>query len=137
MTSTVLADLAPDLESVAGACNLSVEQVIAAHLAGDYAVYLYGFAPGYAYLAGTPRSIQLPRKPAPVRDVPAGTVIIAGPQCIVTTLQMPAGWWRIGRSPTPILREDEARPFLFDVGDRVCFKRITRNDYDTAMKARG
>lgn len=119
------APFAPDLPAVAARCGLDEEAVIAAHLSGDYRVYLYGFAPGYAYLAGTPSPIRLDRKPAPVRGVPAGSVIIAGPQCIVTTLTMPTGWWVIGRSPTPILTGNDSRPFLFDVGDSVRFRRVT------------
>jgi inhibitor of KinA len=95
-------------------------------LSGDYRVYMYGFAPGYAYLADVPGQIQLPRKSAAVRDVAAGSVLIAGPQCLVTTLTMPSGWWNIGRSSTQILTKDEDRPFLFDVGDRVQFRRIDR-----------
>lgn len=119
-------DLAPDLARVAEACGLSPEAVIAAHLAGAYSVTMYGFAPGYAYLTGVPAALHLPRKPAARRNVPAGSVIIAGAQCLVTTLTMPTGWWIIGRSPTAILRDDPARPFLFDVGDKVGFRRIGR-----------
>lgn len=115
---------APDLSAVASATGLSTEAVVNAHLAGAYQVLMYGFAPGYAYLSGVPEQIQVPRKPAPVRDVPAGSVIIAGPQCLVTTLTMPTGWSILGRSPTPILTGDPAHPFLFDVGDHVTFKRI-------------
>ncbi|WP_443089964.1 5-oxoprolinase subunit B family protein [Yoonia sp.] len=115
---------APDLDAVASATGLGAEAVINAHLAGDYHVLMYGFAPGYAYLGGLPDSIRVPRKPAPVRDVPAGSVIIAGSQCLVTTLVMPTGWSIIGRSPTPILTGQADRPFLFDVGDRVVFDRI-------------
>ena len=80
--------------------------------------------------SGTPAAIQLPRKPAAIRGVPAGSVIIAGPQCIVTTLLMPAGWWVLGRSPTRILTGDEDQPFLFDVGDAVRMRRIGRDDYE-------
>lgn len=118
------APFAPDLAEVAARTGLSPEAVIAAHLSGDYQVYLYGFAPGYAYLAGLPPELRLDRKPAPVPGVPAGSVIIAGAQALVTTLTMPTGWWVIGRSPTAILTGIEARPFLFDVGDRVAFRRI-------------
>jgi inhibitor of KinA len=110
-----------DLAEVAARTGLSAEGVIAAHLSGHYSVYLYGFAPGYAYLGGVPEAIRLPRKEAPVRDVPAGSVIIAGGQCIVTTLTMPTGWWVIGRSPVTILRPEG---MLFAVGDRVRFRRV-------------
>jgi inhibitor of KinA len=125
-------DFAPDLDEVARQSGLSPEEVVKAHLSGDYSVYLYGFAPGYAYMAGVHEAIRLPRKPAAKRDVPAGSVIIAGPQCLVTTLTMPTGWWIIGRSPTKILTGDPERPFLFDVGDPVRFARIDRAAFDEA-----
>lgn len=115
---------APDLEAVAAATGLTTEAVIKAHLSGDFQVLMYGFAPGYAYLSGVQEQIQVPRKPKPVRDVPAGSVIIAGPQCLITTLTMPTGWSIIGRSPTPIFTGNHDHPFLFDVGDRVTFERI-------------
>lgn len=115
---------APDLAAVADQSGLSPQAVIDAHLSGDYRVAMYGFAPGYAYLTGVPDGIRLPRKAAPVRAVPAGSVIIAGGQCLVTTLTMPTGWWVIGRSPTAILTGQGARPFLFDVGDRVRFRPV-------------
>ncbi|MFM7654110.1 MAG: 5-oxoprolinase subunit B family protein [Paracoccaceae bacterium] len=114
----------PDLDEVARRTGLSPEAVIAAHLGGSYQVALYGFAPGYAYLSGVPQEIALPRKEAALRGVPAGSVIVAAGQCIVTTLTMPTGWWIIGHSPTVILDAQGARPFLFDVGDRVEFRRV-------------
>ena len=117
--------------------GLSAEAVIAAHVSGDYRVFMYGFAPGYAYLAGVPERIRLPRKATPVRAVAAGSVLIAGPQCLVSTLTMPTGWGIIGRSPTPILTGDEMRPFLFDPGDRVVFNRIDRAEFEAAGKAAG
>jgi len=128
-------DLAPDLAAVAAATGLSPDGVVAAHLSGDYSVALYGFAPGYAYLSGTPAPIRLPRKAAALRGIPAGSVLIAGAQCLVTTLTMPTGWSIIGRSPTQILRNDPVRPFLFAVGDRVQMRRISRARFDAARRA--
>lgn len=122
---------APDLDAVARLTRLSPDAAINAHLAGRYDVFMYGFAPGYAYLAGVPQALQLDRKPSPVRGIAAGSVLIAGPQCLITTLIMPTGWWIIGRSPTRILTGDAARPFLFDVGDRVTFRRISAAEFDT------
>ena len=120
----------PDLDAVAEACGLSVDAVVAAHLGGRYRVFMYGFAPGYAYLGGVPESIRVPRKPTPVRGVAAGSVMIAGQQGLVTTIEMPTGWSVIGRSPTPILLDDPARPFRFDVGDEIVFERIDRTTFD-------
>jgi inhibitor of KinA len=116
--------LAPDLAAVAQATGLSIEAVIDHHLQGEYQVRMYGFAPGFAYMSGVPQAIQVPRKPAAVRNIPTGSVLIAGPQCLVTTLIMPTGWSIIGRSPTRVLTGDESAPFLFDVGDQIRFKRI-------------
>ncbi len=118
-----------DLDEVAERKGHTVETVIAAHLLGDYQVSMYGFAPGYAYLAGTPEAIQLDRKLQPVRDIEAGSVMIAGPMCIMPTLTMQTGWWVIGRSPVKVLTGDPTRPFLFDVGDRIQFKRISADDF--------
>jgi inhibitor of KinA len=128
-------DLAPDLPAVAARVGACVEAVIEAHLSGAYSVFMYGFAPGYAYLAGVPERIQIPRKAAAVRGAAAGSVVIAGPQCLVTTLRMPTGWWNIGRSPTRIFDDGGDRPFLCDVGDRVTFKRISRAEFDAMAGA--
>lgn len=131
------ADLAPDLAAVASATGLTEEAVINAHIAGDYKVLMYGFAPGYAYLAGVAKAIQVPRKQSAVRDVAAGSVIIAGPQALVTTIIMPTGWSIIGRSPTQILTGEDDKPFLFDVGDKVSFQRISRDEFDRLERREG
>jgi inhibitor of KinA len=117
-------EAAPDLAAVAERLGMSAEAVIAAHLAGDYRVFMYGFAPGYAYLGGVPDALHLPRKAAAVRGHPVGSVMVAGPQCLITTLPMPTGWWVIGRTPLRVLAADADRPFLFDPGDRVRFTRV-------------
>lgn len=118
-------DAAPDIDAVAATLDLSTEAVIAAHLAGDYRVFMYGFAPGYAYLGGVPAALKLPRKAAAVRGHPIGSVMVAGPQCLITTLDMPTGWWVIGRTPARVLDAASDKPFLFEPGDRVRFTRIS------------
>lgn len=123
---------APDLPQVAALTGLSPEAVIAAHLGAVFEVGMYGFAPGYAYLTGLPDSLRLDRKPSPRRGVPAGSVIIAGTQCLITTLTMPTGWWIIGRSPARVLTGEAERPFLFAVGDRVRFARIGADEMGVA-----
>lgn len=123
---------APDLDRVAEASGLSREAVIAAHLNSRLRVYMYGFAPGYAYLGGLAPEIRLPRRTTPVRDVPSGSVIIAGQQCIVTTFVMATGWWIIGRSPARLFRPELEEPVLFGVGDEVRFVRVGPESLDAA-----
>lgn len=128
------ADLAPDLAEVAKQVGMTEEAVINAHLVSALHVVMYGFAPGYAYLTGLTDTLHLPRKQAAVRDVPAGTVLIAGAQCLVSTVTMPTGWWRIGAAATQVLTGDPAHPFLFDVADPVAFRRIDRTTFENRKK---
>lgn len=116
--------LGPDLTSVASACGISTDAVINAHLGAIYRVSMYGFAPGFAYLSGVPREIQVPRKEAAVRDIASGSVLIAGPQCLTTTLVMPTGWSIIGRTDVQVMTGKPDKPFLYDVGDTVKFQRV-------------
>ena len=129
-------EFCPDLEDVSRQAHLSPDAVVAAHLAATYRVVMYGFAPGYAYLGGVPPALHLPRKASAKRGVAAGSVIIAGGQCLITTLTMPTGWWIIGRSPTRVLLDDPGRPFLFDVGDTITFNRIDRAKFDAKVARR-
>lgn len=126
---------APDLAEVAQRCGMSEEAVIAAHLSGEYRVFMFGFAPGYGYLGGVPEAIRLPRKPNPVRGRPAGSVLIAGSMCLVTTVTAPTGWWLIGRSPARIVDVHRERQFLFEVGDQIRFRRIGRDAFDALENA--
>ena len=112
----------PDLDQVAAQAGLSCTAAIAAFLAGRYRVYMYGFAPGYAYMGGVTPVLHLPRKPVAQRGHPVGSVIIAGPQCLITTLPMPTGWWVIGRTSLAVLDPLAERPFLFDPGDTIRFE---------------
>ena len=127
-------ELAPDLENVASACDMSAESVINVHSNSNYRVSMYGFAPGFAYLSGVPKSIQVPRKDAAVRDIPTGSVMIAGPQCLTTTMVMPTGWSIIGRSNAEIMTDSPDQPFLFEVGDTVSFKRIRSDELKLQSK---
>ncbi len=126
------ADLAPDLADAAAQLGMAPEALIAAHLGAEYRVYMYGFAPGYAYMDGVPPALHLPRKAVPVRSRPVGSIMIAGGQCLITTLPMPTGWWVIGATATPVLRIGDASPFLFQPGDRVRFAAQSRAGYEAA-----
>ncbi len=128
-------ELSPDLINVAKAVDMSIEAVIAAHMSANLRVSMYGFAPGFAYLSGLPDAIQVPRKPSATRGVQTGRVMIAGPQCLITTVVMPTGWSIIGRTAVQVMQDDPDNPFLFNVGDSVTFERIRREDLPARLQA--
>ena len=116
----------PDLAAVAKRAGLTIEQVIGMHRSADYRCYMYGFAPGYAYLGGVPEALRLPRKASAERGHPVGSVIVAGAQCLITTLPMPTGWWVIGRTSLRVLDPMGEHPFRFNPGDRIRFEQVDR-----------
>lgn len=117
-------EFGPDLSDVAARSGLDSAAVIATHLSGSYAVGMYGFAPGYAYLYGTPPAIQLARNPTPGPLRPVGSVIVAGQQCLILPTPLSTGWCAIGRCAVTMFVDDANHPFLFDVGDTVSFRPI-------------
>ena len=123
-------ELGPDLDELAGRHDLTAEDVISIHTAGDYLVYMVGFMPGFAYLGGLSDRIATPRRSTPRTAVPAGTVGIGGSQTGVYPLVSPGGWNLIGRTPRAIfdIRRDE--PTLLATGDRVRFRAITLAEFD-------
>ncbi len=48
-----------DLAAVADLIGQTVDQVVALHTGGIYRVYMYGFAPGFAYLGGLPEPLAV------------------------------------------------------------------------------
>ncbi|MEL6741636.1 MAG: carboxyltransferase domain-containing protein, partial [Planctomycetota bacterium] len=128
------ADLAPDLPAVARACDMSEDAVITCLTATPITVAMYGFAPGYAYLTGLPPALHVPRKPAPVRDVPKGSLLIAGPQALITTLTMPTGWSILGRSRFQVMDPEGDPQFRMAVGDTVQFRRVPRAEFEAGAR---
>jgi len=110
----------PDLKDVAGLCGISPDEVVALHTAADYFVYFVGFVPGFAYLGGLPRELEVPRLPSPRKQVPAGSVGIAGNQAGVYPMETPGGWRLIGRTATKMF---DGRSLL-EAGDHVRFVAI-------------
>lgn len=128
------ASMAPDLDKLCDHLGLSAQDIIEQHCAGRYKIYLYGFAPGYAYMGGVPEKIQHPRKSAPVMNVPPQTVMIAGPQCLITTLPMPTGWWRIGMTTFKPLQMNNTKPFVFNIGDSVTFTPLSEVEFQQQIR---
>jgi inhibitor of KinA len=114
-------DFGPDLREVAEATGLTTDEVVAEHAGAEYEVRFIGFSPGFPYLAGLPDRLFTPRREAPRRRVPAGSVAIAGAQAGIYAFGSPGGWNIIGHSAFVLF--DPALPAgaILAPGDRVRF----------------
>ena len=124
----------PDLSAVAAQCDLSEEEVVRRHAAGDYLVYFLGFSPGFPYLGGLEPLLAAPRLAAPRRSVPAGSVAIGGAQTGVYPVASPGGWRLIGRTPVRLFDAAADPPALLEMGDCVRFVPITATEYELLEK---
>ena len=123
-------DLGPDLGGVATFAGMAEADVVQAHAAAVYRVFMLGFVPGFAYLGIVDQRIAMPRHATPRVRVPAGSVGVAGVQTGVYPGETPGGWQLIGRTPIKPFDPSRDDPFLMKAGDAVRFYPIDRAEYD-------
>ena len=111
----------PDLESVARFHSLSQERIIELHASGAYTVAFLGFVPGFAYLTGLPAALHTPRLPTPRKEVPAGSLGIAGDQTGIYPLATPGGWQLIGRTNIELFNAANTPMSFLQPGDHIKF----------------
>jgi KipI family sensor histidine kinase inhibitor len=128
-------EFAPDTAEVAERTKKTPEQVIAAHLGSAFKVYVLGFMPGLAYIAGLEPSLYLPRRAQPRVRLPRSTVAIAMDMTTIYPFESPGGWHLIGRTPLRMFDQRREQPVFLAPGDSLTFERIDRATYD-AMAAR-
>ncbi|MFH6785530.1 MULTISPECIES: 5-oxoprolinase subunit B family protein [Methylobacterium] len=117
-------DCAEDIGAVAQATGLTVERVAALHGGAEYRVYMYGFAPGFAYLGGLPTELAVSRRATPRPPHPANALLIGGGLAAVGTFPMPTGWYVVGRTPERLYAPHRPDPFPVAVGDTLRFEAI-------------
>jgi len=122
-------EFGPDLEDVANLHALQPREVVTLHTSRSYHAYFLGFAPGFAYLGQLPKEIAMPRLEIPRKNVPPGSVGIAGRQTAVYPYATPGGWRLIGRTPVSMFRADRQPMAAISIGDKVNFRAISREDF--------
>lgn len=123
-------EFAPDLREVAWHARLSPHQVVQRHVDAVYRVNCVGFTPGFPYLSGLPSELATPRRASPRKEIPAGAVAIGGTQTGIYPRKSPGGWNIIGRTPLSLFEVEREPPSLFHAGDRVRFRRISRQEFE-------
>jgi inhibitor of KinA len=123
-----------DLDRVAAHTKLSTREVIDIHSRAEYRVACIGFVPGFTFLAGLPKNLATPRLDVPRKDIPPGSVGIGGAQTGIYPLRSPGGWNLIGRTPLKLFDQNKNPPTRLRPGDRVRFRCITREEFDSLQR---
>jgi inhibitor of KinA len=127
-------EFAPDLDEIARHTGLSRDEIIGRHSAASYRVSCVGFTPGFPYLSGLPPELATPRRASPRKEVPAGAVAIGGTQTGIYPRKSPGGWNIIGRAPLRLFDIDRDPPALFQAGDHVRFRKVSRDEFERLMQ---
>lgn len=113
-----------DVAEVAGRVGRSPEAIVALHASATYRVYMYGFAPGFAYLGGLPEALAVPRRDSPRPPHPRNAVVIGGGLAAIATVPMPTGWYVIGATPARLYAPERAASFFVAAGDGIRFEPV-------------
>lgn len=123
-------EFGPDLDDVANVSGLTDGEVIHRHSSAAYRVNCVGFIAGFPFMSGLPPELATPRRAAPRKEIPAGSVAIGGAQTGIYPRKSPGGWNVIGRTPLRLFDVQREPPTILQAGDRVRFRKISREEFD-------
>lgn len=128
-----------DIAEAAERAGLSPEALVSTHAGATYRVYMYGFAPGFAYLGGLPEALKVPRRASPRPPHPRNAVMIGGGLAAVATVPMPTGWYVLGATPARLYAPERDPSFFVAAGDLIRFEPVDAATFDalTAREAAG
>lgn len=114
----------PDLVGVARLWGMTTAEVVATHTALEHEVAFCGFSPGFAYCAGLPDRLAVPRRADPRPRVPAGSVAVADRWTGVYPTASPGGWQLLGRTELVLWDVAREQPATLAPGTRVRFVAV-------------
>jgi len=127
-----------DLDEISKQNNLSKEAIIELHSTVVYTVYFIGFLPGFLYLGGLDKRLNVPRKSMPRLHIKKGAVGIGGNQTGIYPTESPGGWNIIGNTPVSLFDPSKEPPCFAKAGDKILFVPInlkTYQDISTLVEA--
>lgn len=121
--------MGPDLPFVADRAGCAPADVVAAHTACQFHVYMLGFLPGQAYMGDNPPDLILPRRETPRLAIPAGSVAIAMGMTSIFPQVTPCGWHLIGQCPVPMWDVSKSDAPLLRADDSVRFVPVASVEF--------
>ncbi|WP_460219116.1 5-oxoprolinase subunit PxpB [Psychroserpens sp. MEBiC05023] len=123
-------EFALDLHEISKEKKLLKQDVITLHSETIYTVFFIGFLPGFLYLGGLDKRLQVSRKKSPRSYVKKGAVAIGGQQTGIYPNASPGGWNIIGNSPIEFFNPDKPFPCFAKSGDQIQFVPISMSNYN-------
>ena len=115
-----------DMEKILGTDK---DEIIRIHSSVCYKIYMLGFLPGFVYLGGLDKRIEVPRLSSPRVKINPGSVGIGGNQTGVYPVASPGGWKLIGGTPLDFYDPDREKPILCNAGEYIRFVPIHIDEY--------
>lgn len=118
-----------DLELISNKKSLSKGEIIKRHSEAIYTVYFIGFLPGFLYLGGLDKALEIPRKKTPILHIKKGAIAIGGNQTGVYPNASPGGWNIIGNSPINFFDVTKTKPCFAKAGDQIQFYPVSLKEH--------
>ncbi|MCF8999882.1 urea amidolyase family protein [Acinetobacter nectaris] len=116
-----------DLGQVAEFLGITVNEVIRRHTESEWKVAFIGFAPGFGYLNSENKPFgSIPRLNSPRKQIPMGSVALAGEYAGIYPKNSPGGWQLIGHTDERMWDIHRDPPALLLPGNRIFFKKNTQ-----------
>ena len=119
-----------DIKRLEEILNLKKEKIYENFFAKEFFCYMTGFIAGMPFLGDLEENLRAKRLDTPRVKVPKGSIGLTEQFANIYTFESPGGWNIIGNTPVKIFdNSKEKEPNLFNQGDLVTFKRITKDKY--------
>lgn len=118
-----------DLEYISEEKKLTKKQIIDLHSAPLYTVYFIGFLPGFLYLGGLNKKLQISRKNEPRLKIEKGAVGIGENQTGIYPKSSPGGWQILGNCPVNFFDKNSNPPCEISPGDKVKFYSVSKDEF--------
>ncbi|MBI6117752.1 5-oxoprolinase subunit PxpB [Salegentibacter maritimus] len=118
-----------DLEYISKEKKLSTEEIIKFHTKPFYTVFFTGFLPGFLYLGGLDKKLQISRKDQPRMKIEKGAVGIGENQTGIYPKSSPGGWQILGNCPVQFFDKNNNPPCEISAGDKVKFYSVSREEF--------
>ena len=115
--------------------KIKFEKILDIFFHKEYFCYMTGFIAGMPFLGDLKEQLRAKRLETPRVKVPKGSIGLTEQFCNIYTYESPGGWNIIGRTPLDIFdKKNHDFPALINPGDKVKFKKISKDEYDRFKK---